>query len=88
MLRHFTQLFIGVVIVGHSAKRHFDEVIRTLFSSGFLLSSVSSVFRLYVSLISQVKKGPQIPIALQHNVTSTATVAAIGPSFWDEFFSP
>ena len=64
MLGHFAQLFIGVMVVGHSAQRNLNEVISSLFPSGFLLSSVSSVFRFYVSFVPQVEQGPEVSVAL------------------------
>ena len=64
MLSHFAQLFIGVVVVGHGAQGNLNEVISSLFPSGFLLSSVSSVFPFYVSFVPQVKQGPEVSVAL------------------------
>lgn len=63
MLGHFAQLFIGVLVVGHGAKGNLNEVICPLFPGGFLLSSVSSVFRFYVSFVPQVEQGPEISVA-------------------------
>ena len=81
MLFHFGQELARIAVVNDRTARHFNNLILTILTETATLATTATVRCHDMFLVFEMQQRPQITIALQDNMSSTASITSIRTAF-------
>lgn len=77
IMRHITDILSSLGIIDHRTTGHVDVNILTIGAVAFIPSSIASMLRIDMALITQVEQRPIVVVATEIDAATFATVATI-----------
>jgi hypothetical protein len=67
-------------IIDYRATRHIDVAVLAICTMTAVLSAITAMPSKDMTVVAQMKQGPEITVATQIDVASPSTIAPVGPS--------
>ena len=88
MFCYITYIFTCFGIVNHRTTGNFNNLIRSVFTETTVLTARLPMTSHCMTIISQVKQCPVIPVTTQDNMASSSAISSIRSTVRSIFFSP